>query len=363
MALNYLGLVLSVAVISSVISFVASPVAAKLALLLNIVDYPAARKVHKKTTPLLGGLAVYIGLMAGFVFAQKNSLIDFINFTPALGTLIGVTLIFLLGLLDDILGVSARWKLFGQFLAALVLIFYEVKLSIFIQNNLIATVITLVWIVGITNSFNLLDNMNGLSSGVGLIAALAFSWVAYEQGDYFILPITAALAGAIIGFLPHNFPSAKLFLGDAGSLLIGYSLAIISVQGIYLASSKLTHLPLITPILLLGVPLFDTFSVMLIRIKNGVSIFTADKNHFSHRLVDLGMTHKQAVLLIWIIAVQISLPAILLNRVTIEESFVLLIQELLLFGIIVLLMRSGMVSRTAKDKGIPVEDSEEDIVR
>ncbi len=342
------------------VSLASAPAAAWLALRLNIVDHPNARKVHVSVTPLLGGLSLVLGLFAGFLTAHICGLLDILHYAPAQGLLLGTTLMFLLGLLDDILGVSPRWKLAGQALAACVLIFFEIKLSLFIRDNILATIITIVWIVGITNSFNLLDNMNGLSSGVGLIAAVFFGWVAFEQRDLFVLPIAAALAGSALGFLPHNFPRARLFLGDAGSLIIGYVLAAISVQGIYLADTQLTHLPVITPILILGVPLFDTLSVIVIRLSRGVSIFTADKNHFSHRLVDLGMTHKQAVLLVWLVAIQVALPATLLTKVSRPEAAVLLVQELILFGLIVALMRAGMVRGDARDHGLPPPTHEED---
>jgi len=342
--------------------FLTMPVAA-LARRLGIVDRPNARKLHVRPVPMLGGLAVLSGLFAGIVVADRLGFIGLADFAPAQGIVIGAVLIFLLGLVDDKIGMAPSWKLFGQILVALLLVAFEVRLSLFIRQHLIVTVITVVWLVGIINSFNLLDNMNGLSSSVGLIAAVFFGWVFFEQGSFFTLGICAALAGALAGFLPHNFPRARIFLGDSGSLLIGFTLAAVSVQGIYLAISKLNHLPIITPILILGVPIFDTLSVILIRLARGLPIFQADKNHFSHRLVDLGMTQKQAVLLICLVAIAVSIPATLLAHVTVNEAILLLLQEVILFVIIVALMRAGTIRRLERERGLPPPDHAEDLPR
>lgn len=342
------------------ISLASTPLARRIAFALGIVDKPNPRKVHAVPTPMMGGLAVLCGFLAGLATANRLGLLHPTLTPQVTGIVAGVALMFVIGLVDDKRGVSPRNKLLGQFIAACVLVWFEVRLAIFIRDNVVTTLITMLWIVGITNSFNLLDNMNGLSAGVGFIAACAFGWVAYQQYDSQVMLMAGALAGALLGFLPYNFPRARIFLGDAGSMLIGFTLAALSVQGIYLAQSKLTHLPVITPILILGVPLFDTLSVMTIRVSRGISIFTADKNHFSHRLVDLGMTQKQAVLLIYLVAVAVAIPATLLSRVTRAEAILLLLQELLLFGIIVALMRVGMVREAAREKGLPEPGHEED---
>lgn len=336
---------------------------AGLARRLGVVDRPNARKIHARPMPLLGGLAVLAGLFAGLAVAARFGIIGPADFAPAQGIMLGAVLIFLLGLVDDKIGMAPSWKLLGQILIAILLVAFEIKLSLFLRHNLAITAVTIIWIVGITNSFNLLDNMNGLAGGIGLIAAVFFGWVFFEQGSLFTLFICAALAGALAGFLPHNFPRARIFLGDSGSLLIGFVLAAVSVQGIYLAASKLNHLPIITPILILGVPLFDTFSVILIRLARGLPIFQADKNHFSHRLIDLGMTQKQAVLLIYLVAIAVSIPATLLTHVTADEAFLLLVQEVILFVIIVALMRAGTIRSLERERGLPPPDHAEDLPR
>ncbi|RMH59978.1 MAG: undecaprenyl/decaprenyl-phosphate alpha-N-acetylglucosaminyl 1-phosphate transferase [Candidatus Hydrogenedentota bacterium] len=340
--------------VSTVISAAAVPLASSLATRFGIVDRPNARKVHTVPTPMLGGLAVLLGYLVAALGAYTWAMgAHWEKFRPFQGILLGSLFIFLIGVYDDVRGVSPRGKLVGQLLAALLLIGFEIRLSLFLQQNFLTTLITILWIVGIINSFNLLDNMNGLSAGVGTIAAVTFAWIAYNQEDFLVLIIAASLAGALLGFLPYNFPKGRIFLGDGGSLLIGFVLAAVSVQGIYLAKTKLTHLPVITPVLVLGVPLFDTFSVMAIRFARGLPIFKADKNHFSHRLVDLGMTQKQAVLLIYLVSIAVSIPAVLLSHVTLNDALLLLLQEAILFFIIAALMRYGMVRAESRSLGEP----------
>ncbi len=349
----------AIAGVSAAVTLATTPGSRALAFALGVVDKPNPRKVHAVATPMLGGLSVLLGLIAGLALGVHYGLLD-LSYAPFRGIAIGAVLVTALGVVDDRFGVAPKWKLVGQAFCAVILIMHEVKLAIFIRENLVTTILTIIWIVGITNAFNLLDNMNGLSSGVGAIASLAFAWVAYEQNDWFVLVLASALFGGVMGFLPHNFPGARIFLGDAGSMLIGFTLAAISVQGIYLQNTQLNHLPVITPILILGVPLFDTLSVIVIRLVRGLPIFQADKNHFSHRLVDLGMTQTQAVGVIWLVAIAVAIPATLLSHVDRHEALMLLVQQVILFVIIVALMRAGMVRSEERDKGLPPPGHEED---
>lgn len=333
--------------ISFLVAMLSVPVVRYVAIRLQILDAPNARKVHTTPIPLMGGLAVLLAFLIGIAMAGLAGIVGGDNATlgPLRGILAGGLLIFAVGLYDDKFGVRPLWKFIAQFLVAILLVLSEVRLSVFIEENLIVTILTVIWIVGIINSFNLLDNMNGLSSGVALIAALTFGWIAFNQNNIFVYAVSLALAGALAGYLPHNFPNARIFLGDAGSMLIGFILAAISVQGVYLGTSRLTHLPVITPILVLAVPLFDTFSVIVIRLVCGLPIFAADKNHFSHRLVDLGLTKIQAVLFIYLVAIAVSIPPTLLASVSLYEALLLLLQEAILFAIIVVLMRVGITKQ------------------
>lgn len=353
----------SIALLAFVVSAAAVPLARRVALRLGIVDKPNPRKVHLTPTPMMGGFAVLLGFLIGTGFACSQGFFGTPGgrlLTPLNGIVLGSIIIFLIGIIDDKCGVTPNWKLLGQALVAVLILGFEVRLSLFMREHLVTGILTILWFVGIINAFNLLDNMNGLSSGVGLIAAVVFCYIAYGQDDIFVLGITAALAGALLGFLPYNFPHASIFLGDAGSMLIGFILATVSVQGIYLGNTRLTHLPIITPLLVLGVPLFDTLSVVVIRLARGKPIFAADKNHFSHRLVDLGMTQKQAVLLIYLVAVAVALPATLLTSITRGEAIMVLLQEIILFVIIVLIMRAGMVREAEHARGVPPPDHSDD---
>ena len=353
-------LALKIALVAFLISVCSVPIVRLVALRLGLVDIPNHRKVHVEHTPLLGGLAVWLGFAGGLAMAGHFGLVGYSESTTISlqGIVLGSVAIFSLGVLDDKIGIAPKWKLIGQVLVATLLVVTEHRVSVFIQNNFVTTLITMIWIVGIINSFNLLDNMNGLTTGVALIASVAFAMIAFDQNNIFVIGVCAALAGALAGFLPHNFPKARIFMGDGGSMLVGFVLAAISVKGIYVSATKLTHLPVIAPILVLGVPLFDTFSVIVIRIVRGLPIFEADKNHFSHRLLDLGMTMKQAVLLIFLVEIAVCIPATLLSHVTINEAVMLLMQEVILFVIIVSLMRAGMVAaekHRAPDDGVAGE--------
>jgi UDP-GlcNAc:undecaprenyl-phosphate GlcNAc-1-phosphate transferase len=192
-------------------------------------------------------------------------------------------------------------------------------------------------VVGITNSFNFLDNMDGLASGVGAICAFIFAINSYRQGDPQTLYLSLILGGALVAFLRFNFDPAVIFLGDAGSGSIGFFLSGLSVAANYLETSQLQQLPVLTPLLVFSVPLFDTFSVMTIRILEGRSIWDADNRHFSHRLVQLGLSRRSAVLLIYLLTFTVGSLAILLGRVQLNDALLLLVHAVAIFTSIVIL--------------------------
>jgi len=235
----------------------------------------------------------------------------------------------------------------------LILVLYGIRISVFIPNIYISSIITILWVVGITNSFNLLDNMDGLSAGVASISSFMFFFVYGSQGLTDLNFLMVILIGSLIGFLRYNFYPARIIMGDAGSLFVGFIIGGTAAIGSYLKGSLLTRLPVITPLLILGVPIFDTLSVIYIRMKQRRSIFSADKSHFSHRLVILGMTQKQAVLFIYLVSFCVGINSILLPRVTRVDALVILIQVLAIFAIIVLLMiaRGEEIKRRIKNRG------------
>ncbi len=328
-----------------------TPLAAVFGRRWGLVDHPGARKIHKAPMPRSGGIALYAGIviavqtfwMMGFLSREATATLPGIAF--------GALIVFLVGVIDDRYGVRVPVKFLGQFLAAGVLVLFEVKVSVFIKDHAITTILTMIWIVGITNAFNLLDNMDGLSATIAAIAAVIFHLIAVEQDAAMVQVLAPAVAGAAIGFLLHNWNPARIFLGDSGSLVLGFLLAAISVQGVYLAHSRLTHLPILAPLFILAVPLFDTLSVIVIRIRRGVSIFQADRNHLSHRLVALGLSHREAVAFLGGIAVAMGLPALLLATIDRRDAVLLLCHQVLLLALISLLMRAGLRAKGPDEEG------------
>ncbi len=328
----------------------------KVALRFRKFDQPAERKIHRIPKPLLGGVAICFSFVAtvlvNMVFVRilvKNPVFSSLLPVTVMGDLrgapvvcgrlgiilVGATLMMLLGLLDDLYNFRFRIKLTGQILLALLLVCFGIRASLFIPNIYFSGLITVIWIVGITNAFNLLDNMDGLSAGVGVIATIIFFITALQQGQLFVSAILIAFGGTLVGFLRYNFHPASIFMGDAGSLFLGYTLASLTVLNTYYSEQSTTLFPVIMPILILGVPIFDTFSVIYLRLKSRQSIFEADKRHFSHRLVSLGLTQRQAVLLVYLVSFCVGINAILLRNVQAWGAFVILVQAVAIFGIII----------------------------
>jgi UDP-GlcNAc:undecaprenyl-phosphate/decaprenyl-phosphate GlcNAc-1-phosphate transferase len=263
-------------------------------------------------------------------------------FPHLLGLLVGGLLMFTVGLIDDKRGVGFSYKIkFAvQGLAAIVLVLSGIRID-FLHNDLLNGLVTIVWVVGITNAFNLLDNMDGLSSGVALISALILSILTIQQGQYFSALVLLTLAGSILGFLRYNFHPSTIFMGDAGSLFIGFTLATLTVTNSYVTTRSISELPVVVPVLVLGVPLFDTFSVMFIRWREHRPLFVGDKCHFSHRLKDIGLSTTQTVVFIYAVTLCVGMSAILIPDLSLFGCILVLIQEGLIFGLITLLIIKG----------------------
>ncbi|MCX7919413.1 MAG: undecaprenyl/decaprenyl-phosphate alpha-N-acetylglucosaminyl 1-phosphate transferase [bacterium] len=338
-----------------------TPLVRRLAFKLDIVDYPdTERKIHTEVKPYLGGVAIFlafnlvIGIGLIIALTPSTQSLHFLtqdvtqylsNIKSVLHKLFGIFLgslvIFILGLIDDMKRLSAMQKLIGQIIAGLIVVLFGVRIELFIPNVYFAGILTILWLTGITNAFNLLDNMDGLSAGVAAISAFIFALFSIQFDHYFIAVILLTLCGAIAGFLPYNFYPSKIFMGDAGSMFIGFALATLTVLSSYYSSEAQTILPVIMPLLVLSVPIFDTISVVIIRLKRHLPIYQADKNHFSHRLVALGMTQWQAVLTIYLVTICIGFSAMLLRRLNWFESLLILIQAIAIFIIIVFLETAG----------------------
>jgi UDP-GlcNAc:undecaprenyl-phosphate/decaprenyl-phosphate GlcNAc-1-phosphate transferase len=338
-------------IISFLISFASVPIYRRLAFKFNVLDIPGGRKSHAKPTPLLGGASILSGFIITFLIFIFSDYFSFSNHNFKIITVLisGSIAIFLLGLYDDIKGIRPITKLIFQIIIAFFTVYFGIKTSFFTDSMIINSIISIFWIVIITNAFNLLDNMDGLSSGVSGIIAILFFIIALFQYKYFNGLISILIAGAAFGFLPYNFNPAKIFLGDSGSLLLGYLVSCLGIITVYLEKSLLTRLPIITPIIILSIPLYDTLSVILIRIKLGISIFKGDKRHFSHRLINLGLSVRQAVLVIYLITTSSGLIAILLPRVTRTEAIIILLHSILMFLIIAIFERASYLKINEKD--------------
>lgn len=343
------------------LSLLLVPLAQRLAFRLNLIDYPdpSGRKAHQQPRPLLGGLAFYFAFtltlfiqMLGYYFFQNHSWFaarfsfltaqsqHYLELLPKLLAIWGgSTLMTVLGFVDDRRGVGFSYKIkfVTQILAASLLVLAGIKTD-FVSFPFLNGVITIAWVVGITNAFNLLDNMDGLSAGVAMIAALIFFVITAAQGQVFSAMIFALFIGAVGGFLIHNFHPAKIFMGDTGSLFIGYLLATLSLTSSYVVPTSVNLLPVLTPLLILSLPIFDTLSVMFIRAREGRPLFLGDRCHFSHRLVELGMSQRGAVVFIYLVALSIGAAAALLPYLPLWGQLLVLLQTIAIYAMIAILM-------------------------
>jgi UDP-GlcNAc:undecaprenyl-phosphate/decaprenyl-phosphate GlcNAc-1-phosphate transferase len=327
-------------VLALALAIVGVPIVRAVARWWGVLDAPAARKVHAVATPLLGGAAVYAAFAATVLF----------NFTFSLqlkGVALGATIIVAVGLLDDVFDVPARWKLAGQVAAVAVAMAYGVVLDT-IPTSWPGSVpvnflLTLLWFLTVTNALQFLDGMDGLAAGLGGIAALFFSLAALQTNQPYLMFLAAPLVGACLGFLPYNFRfgrPATIFLGDAGASFIGFTLAGLAVMGEWAEND---FIGLLTPVLILAVPLFDIAFVGTVRVVTGKVhsvgewlAYTA-KDHIHHRFESLGLTRTETVLLILFIAATLGLSAMLLKDATKHEAALVLIQAGCVLAIIALL--------------------------
>ncbi|MCH7760432.1 undecaprenyl/decaprenyl-phosphate alpha-N-acetylglucosaminyl 1-phosphate transferase, partial [candidate division TA06 bacterium] len=269
----------------------------RLALFLKIVDRPTPLKSHEKAVPYLGGMALLLSvLLPVLLIALLKDLVD----RKILGILIGSLLIAILGLLDDIKNLSPYTKFFGQGMGALILILSGVHLEIIYFPLWLNLLLTFLWILGITNGFNIIDVMDGLSAGVACIASAAFLFIAIPTQNVHVVLLSAALAGGTLGFLRFNFYPARIFMGDSGSLFLGFLLASLSITVSYTA---VNNIALLSPLLILAVPIYDTFLVSLLRILKGRNPFRGSSDHFALRLRALGMKDSHVVLIIYVISI------------------------------------------------------------
>ncbi len=292
----------------------ATPVMRRIALRTGMLDQPSARKVHATPIPRLGGVAMYGAFMLALVLFADRFYIS-----QVVGIVVGATWVSFLGLWDDRVGLHAGFKLAGQILGALILLIAGVTIDVLHQPILDAA-LTILWVVGITNAMNLLDNMDGLAGGVAAIASGFFLILAAVNGQYLVASLSAALLGASIGFLIYNFNPALIFMGDSGALFLGFMLA---ATGIKLRFP--THPLLATwfiPIVVLALPIFDTTLVFVSRLRRGLNPLThPGTDHISHRLVARGFTRREAVLILYLVAIALGVMAMLCTQIDVGGQF------------------------------------------
>ncbi|MBJ6361910.1 glycosyltransferase family 4 protein [Paenibacillus sp. GCM10012307] len=346
--------------IALVFALVLTPLVKKFAFAVGAIDKPNHRKVHTRIMPRLGGLAIYVAFAAGLLillpFAPEG-LFDSSDMNLIRAMLAGGTLIVLIGALDDRYELSAKVKLVGQLAAACIVVFgFDVKINFVnipfggsMQSiaEWISIPLTVFWIVGVTNAINLIDGLDGLASGVSGIAIGTILVMATLMGFEPIILMSALLLGGIIGFLFFNFHPAKIFMGDSGSLFLGFSLAMMSM----LAFKQITIVSFVTPLLIIGVPLSDTFFAIVRRLVNKKPIFAPDKGHLHHCLRELGFSHRKTVLIIYGIAAFFGACAIIQAVVIRSDAanwVTFVVVCLLVFGLQIGAELIGIVDKTKR---------------
>ncbi|MGI6329055.1 MAG: glycosyltransferase family 4 protein [Dethiobacteria bacterium] len=315
------------------LAFLLTPLFRHLAFRVGAMDQPNSRKIHHQAMPLLGGAAIY----ASFWVSAAVILYFFDGGGQFWGLFLGSTLIFALGLYDDLRGLSYKAKFIGQFAAALFLLAYNVRIEFItlpfqdiIFLGIFIIPLTLLWVVGITNAVNLIDGVDGLATGVSVIAAVVIFALTWDE--FHLVPVLALiLAGAALGFLPHNFSPARIFLGDAGSLFLGFMLAGFAIMGL---TKQATFTTLVIPVLVFGLPITDTFYAMWRRFRSNKPIFQADNGHIHHRLLNVGLTTRQTVMVLYTCSIYFGAAAILFHHFSgIGNYLFLVIFALFLLGI------------------------------
>ena len=301
-------------VVALAISFAATPLVRRLAFVIGAVDVPRDnRRMHKVPIPRLGGLAIFLGFMVSvLIFAEID--------TEMQGILIGAVIIVILGVIDDIKSLPAKLKLVVQICAALCAVLHGVAIQVINNPNIFSDnpywelgwwsyPISVIWIVAITNSVNLIDGLDGLADGVSTIGALTMLILAVMLEEWEISILCGALVGACVGFIPYNLNPAKIFMGDTGSTFLGFMLGTVSVIGLFKLYAMISF---IVPFIILGFPIFDTVSAFTRRILKGQNPMKADRSHTHHKLIDMGMNQKQAVATLYMVAGVLGLCAVMI---------------------------------------------------
>lgn len=320
------GLAAAALLVAALVALITTPVVRSLAVRMGAVDVPKdGRRMHDHPIPRMGGLAIFFGFILSVLIFQ--------TLTPALrGMLLGSVIIVVLGILDDIYALPALPKFLVQIVAALVAVLEGNRIEFLSNPNIfskepfwelgwLSIPISVLWIVAITNSVNLIDGLDGLACGVSTISSMTLLVIALIVSEPDVAILMAALAGACIGFLPYNLNPAKIFMGDTGSTFLGFILATVSIQGLFKFYAIISFA---VPFLMLGLPIFDTCFAILRRVAKGQSPMSPDRGHIHHRLIDMGFSQKQAVAVLYIISAILGLSAVVLTTIGVVRAMLFL---------------------------------------
>jgi UDP-GlcNAc:undecaprenyl-phosphate GlcNAc-1-phosphate transferase len=350
------------------VSAVLTAVVRKIAIDTGFVAEPAADRYHQKAVPLGGGIAIFATLSIAILAAiaavkfliapghitwlDESATIHTAGFLSKTGELSIVLLcafvLFLLGLADDKRHLGPFFKLAVQFAVALIAAgFADVRVELFIESKIITTLMSALWIVLIINAFNFLDNMDGASAGIAVIVSTVLFTAAALGGQVFIGGMALVFIGTLLGFLMFNFPPAKIFMGDAGSLVVGFFVALFTLRTTYYQEAQNGHwYPVLLPLIVMAVPLYDFMSVTALRIRAGKSPFVGDTQHFSHRLKKRGLTETQTVLTLYLATLATSLGATFLYQVNFAGAVLIFIQTVMVLSIVAILESTAENGKT-----------------
>ena len=351
-------------IVSFAFTFATTPLVRRFAFKIGAIDIPKDnRRMHKKPTPRIGGLAIIFGFtVATLCFAQPSR--------QLYGTRAGAAIIAVMGVIDDCKNLPAKLKFVIQIIAALVVVFAgDIKIDVFTNPNFLSdnpywvlpewlsVTLTVIWIVFITNAVNFIDGLDGLAAGVSAIMSISLVFISIRVGEYSIAILGIALMGSCFGFLPFNFNPAKIFMGDTGSTFLGFMLATLSIQGVFKSYAVISFA---VPLLILGLPLFDALFAMIRRILRGQSPMTADRGHLHHRLVDMGFSQKQTVFILYAISGVLGITAVLLAESGVLRALLLVICVLILLLIGSMLGKNSYVHQHQDNRNL-TDDNEIDV--
>lgn len=324
------------------------PIARQAALKYGIVDTPDGHLKHQKEpVPYLGGLAIYLAFLMSLAFTFEFR-------QDVLGIILGATIVVMLGLIDDFGVLSPTTKLIGQLLAVFVLIKSGIRIQIAALPEWLDLALTVVWMVGLINAFNLLDIMDGLSAGVGAVSAACLLIAALLQGDQVVTFMLAALIGSLVGFLKYNWHPARIYMGDTGAMFIGLLLGAMAMIGQFPSTHPLS---LLTPVFILGIPIFDTLFVMYIRYQRGLPVFLGSPDHIAIRLRHWGMSTRHIVIISYLATAVVGAMGLMLMMVEYEVAWGLCLATLVVLLVITLKLKRIEIK---KDKTMQVETSLEE---